>query len=114
MADKVHKELYWFEAVVVRNRNGVAVERNQQGSVQATCALDALDVLALRAKTIWRGFIKSAKVYEVDQEGEIVASTSSERYDPVDETSHDVTLRDAEVWRYATVLGKVSFKTYNG
>ena len=77
MAKRVDKETFWYEATVMRMRGKTACHRKQQGSLQATSGLDALDQLEAKAKNTWRGTIIRAKVCEVDANGEIIATTES-------------------------------------
>ncbi len=111
------RETYWYEATVMRNRNGMAVTRLQQGSLQATSALDALDKLDARAKEVWRGTIVKSKVCEVDKNGVIVATTESPEkeikkdYTPYDDYYDD---KKIEMWEWTSRWTPPNFRTYKG
>ena len=110
MAKRVDKETFWYEATVMRMRGKTACHRKQQGSLQATSGLDALDQLEAKAKNTWRGTIIRAKVCEVDANGEIIATTES------NEKSQDVTYdkQKTAIWEWATPWNPPTFRTYKG
>lgn len=104
-------DTYWYEAQVMRNRNGMAVSRLQQGTLQATSAIDALDQLNIKAKEIWRGTIVKSKVCEVDRNGVIVATTESKgQRVPLNIEDYD----KVDIWEWTSRWVAPSFRTYKG
>lgn len=123
MADKVkevivlkQQETFWYEATVMRNRNGMAVTRTQQGTLQATSPLDALDKLDERAKTAWRGQIVRAKVCEMDENGVIVSTTNSIPPDKPDLNliPYEDEIDSKDIWEWTTRWTPPIFRTYRG
>lgn len=97
------RETFWYEAeILVRLADGWGDKTSKrQGTINADGPLDALDVLHEKAKESWNGTVIKAKVCTVDENGEIVATTTSSRVEPKeDKTSHSVTSRSVYDWAH--------------